>query len=383
MRILIINSEFPPIGAGAGNASANLARCLIEMDQEVMVLTSRYSDLPREENRRGMRIIRVPARRKRADRSMAYEQVSFILGGGLWALPLVRQWRPDIVLAFFGMPSGAIALLINWLFKVPYVVSLRGGDVPGFRPYDFARYHKIIGPILRLIWRHAGAIIANSGGLRSMAQLFDRTIPIQIIPNGVDPAYFTPPSREWNSPRLLFVGRVVYQKGVDLLLHALGNLKELPWELTVVGDGPQRSPLENLAFNLDIDDRVHFIGWKKNEALVAQYHCANVFTYPSRHEGMPNAVLEAMASGLPVIATDIAGNEELVIPGKTGLLVEPENQQDLEKALRKLIPNPQLRARMGASGRERIKEGFTWNQTSTQYLRVLERVYRGKKKRNP
>lgn len=377
MRILIINSEYSPVGGGAGNASANLAQNFANRDHEVTVLTSQFRNLPREEIWYGVRVIRALAWRKRIDRSKVHEQVTFILGGGMRALPLLFRWRPDVILAFFGMPGGAIALPIKLLFNIPFVVSLRGGDVPGFRPYDFATYHKLISPLLRIIWHQAGAVVANSGGLRTMAQLFERRVPIHIIPNGVDPGYFAPPAREWDPPRLLFVGRIVYQKGLDLLLHALSTLNGIPWELVVVGDGPQRENLQRLAWTLEIGERVRFRGWKKGEELLKEYHRANLFPYPSRHEGMPNAVLEAMASGLPVIASRIAGNEELVIHEETGLLIEPDNQQALEKALLGLLTNPKKRQIMGDAGRQRTIDCYPWEQIAEKYLHLLHRVASG------
>ncbi|HUF37252.1 MAG TPA: glycosyltransferase family 4 protein [Anaerolineales bacterium] len=374
MRILLINSEFPPIGGGAGNASAHIAACMAAGGHEVTVLTSKYRRLPWNETRDGVRIVRAPARRKRLDRSLAYEQISFIFGGLGRAIGLVARDRPDVTLAFFGMPSGAVAMPLRTLFGVPYVVSLRGGDVPGFRPYDFARYHRVSAPLIRQVWRGAGAVVANSRGLRAMAQRFERRVPIETIPNGVDPAAFAPPERDWGEVRLLFVGRVVYQKGLDLLLHALGRLADRPWTLTVAGDGPQRDPLETLAERLGIAGRIRFAGWLQGENLVRAYHAANLFAYPSRHEGMPNAVLEAMASGLPVIATRISGNEELVVEGETGLLVESENQQALEGALADLMADGDLRRRLGAAGRARAVERYPWERVTARYLEVLERV---------
>jgi glycosyltransferase involved in cell wall biosynthesis len=376
MRILLINSEYPPIGGGAGNASEHLAREMAAQGHQVTVLTSRFKGLPHRESQGSIYIHRVPALRRRQDRSKAYEQIAFILTGSLAALPLAARLRPDVTLAFFGMPSGAIGLLLRIMLRIPYVVSLRGGDVPGFRPYDFAFYHRLISPLLHLIWRHAQAVVANSGGLRALAQRFNRRVPIHIIPNGADLEVFSPPEREWSPPRLLFVGRVVYQKGLDLLLHALSNLRHIPWELTVVGDGPQRRPLKQLCEHLGIEGRVRFLGWLKGPALVDAYGAANLFPYPSRHEGMPNAVLEAMASGLPVIASRIAGNEELVIPEETGLLIEPENQQALERALARLIEDPHRRREMGQAARRRAAEHFPWSKMAGMYLDLLARVVR-------
>ena len=374
MRILLINSEFPPIGGGAGNASAHIAACMAAAGHEVTVITSKYRGLPWSETRDGIRIIRAPARRKRLDRSLPYEQISFILGGFLRALPVALRKRPEVTLAFFGMPSGAVALPLRLFLGIPYTVSLRGGDVPGFRPYDFALYHRLSAPLLRRIWRQAGAVIANSRGLRAMAQRFERRVPIETIPNGVDPVAFRPPERDWGTVRILFVGRVVYQKGLDLLLHALGRLKDEPWTLTVVGDGPQREPLEILATHLGIAGRIRFAGWLRGRDLIAAYHAANLFAYPSRHEGMPNAVLEAMASGLPVIATRIAGNEELVVEGETGLLVESENQQALEAALTALMADGSLRRQLGDAARNRVADRYPWDRITEEYLEILKRV---------
>ncbi len=374
MRILVINSEFPPIGGGAGNASLNISECMAAAGHEVTVLTSNFKGMPGLDKQGGVRIVRASAIRKRIDRSNAFEQVTFILGGSLSALKIAIRRKPDVVLAFFGMPSGAIALALKLFFNIPYIVSLRGGDVPGFRPYDFAVYHKIISPFLRLVWRSAGAVVANSSGLRAMGEEFEPNVPIKVIPNGVDAEVYSPGDRDWELPRLLFVGRVVYQKGIDILLQALGNLKDLPWELTIVGDGPERAALEALTKALEIRDRVKFAGWLHDDALLDAYRWANLFTYASRHEGMPNAVLEAMACGLPVLATRIAGNEELVIHKKTGILVEPEDGQAFKFALHHLLQDAEARRQLGEAARRRVVGHYPWSRAAGNYVELLERI---------
>jgi glycosyltransferase involved in cell wall biosynthesis len=116
---------------------------------------------------------------------------------------------------------------------------------------------------------------------------------------------------------------------------------------------------------------VCFLGWQEKEQMVADYQNANLFVNPSRDEGMPNVVLEAMASGLPIVATRIAGSEELVVPGETGLLVPPEDVAAVHAALRELIPDAALRRKMGAAARRRVEQHYTWRSVAKLNLELL------------
>lgn len=374
MRILLINSEYPPIGGGAGNASANIAHCLASLGHEVTVLTAHFANQPRLETREGVTIHRIPALRRRLDRSGALEQLAFIISASVQTFSLVPQIRPHATLAFFGMPSGAVAWLLKKLYRIPYIISLRGGDVPGFRPYDFKTFHKLIGPFLRVIWHTADAVIANSNGLRDLAVVFDSHTEIFIIPNGVDATRYTSLSRNGSPAKLFSVGRIVYQKGLDLGLRALAQLKDLEWEWRIAGDGPQMDSLKLLAQELGIHERVIFLGWQSREELTRWYHHSNLFLFPSRHEGMPNAVLEAMSSGLPVVATKIAGSEELVLDGVTGLLVNPEDADSLRDGLRRLIVEEKTRIQMGQASRRRVEDEYSWENVARQYSEYLEKI---------
>jgi glycosyltransferase involved in cell wall biosynthesis len=371
MRILLINSEYPPIGGGAGNASANITRCLVTLGHEVTVVTAHFAGQPKMEVQNGATIHRIPALRRRQDRSTALEQLAFIASASLRTLRLVPQLKPDATLAFFGVPSGAIAWLLKKRYRIPYIVSLRGGDVPGFRPYDFKTFHKLIGPFLRVIWHNADAVVANSIGLRDLAVAFDPHQDIPIIPNGVDGAQYTNESREWSPARLYSVGRIVYQKGLDLGLRALAQLKDLEWEWRIAGDGPQMETLKLLAHELGISGRVIFLGWQSGAELTRWYHRSNLFLFPSRHEGMPNAVLEAMSSGLPVVATRIAGSEELVLDGVTGLLANAEDVDSLRDGLRRLIVDEKMRVQMGQASRRRVEQEYSWENAARQYSQIL------------
>ena len=379
MRILIINSEYPPIGGGAGKASANLARELAAMGREVRVMTSSFAELPAEELRAGVNVLRIKAIRRKQDRSSAFEQIVFMISSCFATLGLLRRWRPDIVLAYFGVPCGPAAYLARIFYGIPYVVSLRGGDVPGFRPYDFATYHKLISPLLRIIWRKAEIIVANSRGLQELAREFDSRVPMSVIPNGVDIVRYADIQRQWEPPRLLLVGRLVYQKGIDLLFRALADLMDQNWSLSLVGDGPELDTLQSLGSELGITERVRYESWLTGEELLQQYQIANLFVFPSRHEGMPNAVLEAMACGLPVIASRIAGNEELVLPGETGILVPSEDVGALKNALEDFISDATRRQAMGEAARRHVEQHYAWHQIARKYLTLMQELITAEK----
>jgi glycogen(starch) synthase len=371
MRILIVNSEYPPVGGGASNASAHIARELVQLGQEVTVLTSAYAQLPREQQDAGVRVLRVPSLRRNADRSNATEQGVFMILASLLGLWTMRQVRPQVVLAFFGVPSGVAAWFWSFFFRVPYIVCLRGGDVPGFRPYDFAKYHRVLAPLLRRVWRKAAAVVANSEGLRQLGNIFEPKLPIAVIPNGVDLSAFSGAQTVREGAHMLFVGRVVYQKGLDLLLTALQTLSVPGWKLTIVGDGPSADRLKQQAAELGIIQSVQFVGWQTRDRLAAYLKEADLFVYPSRHEGMPNAVLEAMASGLPVLATRIAGSEELVT-SDTGVLVPSEDSAALGSALEQLLRDAALLQRMGSAARKRVEEQYSWRFVTEKFLALIE-----------
>lgn len=371
MKLLIINSEYPPVGGGASNATANISRLMALKGNDVVVLTSRYRSYPKDTKENGVRILRGLAPRRFEDRSGPLEQLLFIIFGFIRSIGLIKKWRPTLIFAFFGTPSGMIALMLNIIYGIPYVISLRGGDVPGFRK-EFNVYHKLMAPLLHRVWHNAEAVVANSKGLRRLALEFDSSVDIDVIPNGVDIDIYEEVERQWENPKLLIVGRIVHQKGIDILLEALRDLKELKWDLTIVGDGPKFVMYQELSHQFNLENRVEFVGWQNKQNLMKYYQFANLFVYPSRNEGMPNVLLEAMASGLPVLATNISGNEELVVPGKTGELVPPDSVDELKEKLKIMILDEKMREEYGRNARVFIENNFSWDKTTEQYLSLFK-----------
>jgi glycogen(starch) synthase len=374
-RLLLVNYEYPPLGGGAANATDGMARALARRGVAVEVLTSAFAGLPAVEvTADGVTIRRIPTLRRRRDRSSIPEMLAF-LASSLVAVPLAaRRFRPDAVVAYFGIPCGPAAWLARLLTGVPYVVSLRGGDVPGFQYDGIGLYHRLAGPVIRRVWRGAAAVVANSEGLADLARRFAPEVAVAVVPNGVDTAIFAP-GPECGSPtadaplRLLVVGRLVRQKGIDVVLEAMARLPDpAAVRLSVVGDGPARGDLEVQAQRLGLGRCVAFTGWADRAALPGFYRDADVFLLPSRDEGMPNVVLEAMASGLPVLATDIPGSRDLVVDGETGLLIGVDDTDALVAALGRLAGDAQSRWAMGAAGRRRVAEMFSWEAVADAYL---------------
>ncbi len=381
MRLILLNYEYPPLGGGAGNATAHIAREMAAQGAHPLVVTSAFGRMPRRERLDGFDLVRIPTLRRREERCTPAEMAVFLASACL-ALPgLAARHRARAVLAFFGVPCGPAAWVCKALRGLPYAVSLRGGDVPGFQPYDLATMHRLTGPLIRFLWRRAGAVVANSNGLADLARRFEPGLDYPVIPNGADTALFTPrPGRRAPGPlNIGFHGRLVHQKGLDLLLNALAQLPpDTPdWRLHLAGDGPQRPELAALAGHLGLAERVTFHGWTRRPDLARLLADMDLYAFPSRDEGMPNAVLEAMAAGLPVAASRIAGSEELVEHGRTGLLFEPEDAPGLSRALGRLLADADLRRDMGAAGRLRVEERYSWASTARAYLNLMERIAGG------
>jgi glycosyltransferase involved in cell wall biosynthesis len=382
MHLLLLNYEFPPLGAGAGNATKALAREFVSMGHRVSVVTTWYKGLPDREEVDGYTVHRVHSRRRSKDRSNMFEMLHYVFLATRLATRLARSDRPDHTLAFFALPTGLIAWRLFRRFGIPYTLSLRGGDVPGFLPKDLWLHHIVTRPLNGVVWGNAVHIVANSIGLRDLAQKTARKYgrEVECIPNGVNTAQYHPDTAKTHTPErllsLLFVGRLVRQKGVTYILKALSDVCATESNvrnqvhLTVVGDGPLRDSLQEEARILGVADLVTWKGWFDNrEALAEEYRKHDVFVFPSFEEGMPNVVLEAMASGLAIVATNIPGTNELVMDGQNGILIQAPDQ--LAQVLTLHAKDPAIVKKYGIMSRTlALRRG--WEVIAQAYRTLLD-----------
>ena len=370
MRLLLINYEYPPVGAGAATATKAMAGALARLGHHVVVMTGQSPDPATDSKESAVSVHRIPSWRRHIHRSSIVEMISFLLSGLIFSFGIIRKHKVEASIVFFSFPSGPIGLLNRRFGGIPFIVSLRGGDVPGTEP-SLATWHKILRPLRRAVLREATAVVANSEGLRDLAEKADHTA-VCVIPNGVDTDFFVPNGVHSEGIfRLLFVGRFQKQKNLELLLRQASRLTPGSFEIHLVGGGPDRKELERLAAQLNIDSRIRWHGWVARSSLPALYASSDCLVNPSLYEGMPNAVLEAMACGLPVVASKVLGNDAVVRHEETGYLFELAHPNELGDALNRLILDRALAHQWGAAGRRRVLEDFSWEKSAQSYVALL------------
>ena len=373
--LLIINYEYPPIGGGASNACYYIALNMAKKEIRTSILTSAYKSFRGVNNENGVTVYRVPAFRNKVDRSSLFQMTIFVISA-LFKLPsVIKREKCDSALIFFSFPCGPLGLVLQILYKIPFVISLRGADVPGFeRQVQFI--HKVISPLRKAIYISSKAIVANSESLKNLALLTDPGYKIEVIQNGIDTSFFSPPLEKDKKAKcytFLFAGRFCAQKNITVLIESfkICRSKSFETKLILAGDGPDAAMLKKLANDLEVGEFITWSGWCSKTELLAFLRLSNCFVNPSICEGMSNAVLEAMSCGLPIIAGDCIGNSDIVKENINGLLCDCTSSCKLADNMIMLMENRSLGEKMGVNGRDMSKKYYSWESSAEKYLKLL------------
>jgi glycosyltransferase involved in cell wall biosynthesis len=302
---------------------------------------------------------------------------------------LIPAFLASMFVHFLGMARRADLLHANWaicaciagligrLLRRPLITTLRGEDVTRART---SRIHRLI---LGLAVRFSSRIVTVSDAFRDwIVQTHpDAASRVSVIENGVDMRFLAIGEEKRTGPespvtRLLAVGSLIPRKGIDQIISALA-LVENPgrFSLTLIGSGPERERLEQQAETLKLSESVDFAGEVRPDHVSGYLREADILLLASHSEGRPNVVLEAMAAGLPVIATDIEGVNELVTDKSTGLLFSDGNIEQFANHLDLLISNSELRIRYGANAHQAILDRrLLWRHTATRYHELYQSV---------
>ena len=376
----MFNHEFPPIGGGGGQVSYFLGKHFAAAGHEVHLITSQFRDCPRMEVVDDIHIHRVRALRKNPNVCAVHEMFTYAISSSIYGLRYAKKFKPDIVQVFFGIPAGGGAYLLKKYNNVPYVVFLGGRDVPRTNPDPpyYRWLYLVLKPIIRSIWDNATMVVACSDGLRDLAYETDSNVKIEVIPDGVNLDTFQPVQRDTNPKkvRILSIGRLIPRKGFQFLIKALPVVIEntqCEFEIEIVGDGPFQEELIKLAENLNVISQLHFSGSIPYSDLPQKYYDADLFILPSLAEGMPLVVLEAMGTGLPIIASRVQGIEELVAENVNGALFNPGDVDELANCLIELVNDGEMRIEMGNRSTEKVVP-FDWKNIADAYLTLYEEI---------
>ena len=368
-NLLIVCHGFPPYYGGGEHVAYYLGVEAARGDwAQVHVLTSDIGGrLDPSEQMAGMTIHRIPARKKEWTRHTVVELLSFYRVAMLRLPELMREIRPDHVLAHFSVPAGWVAQRIKAVHGTPYSVVLHGSDVPGYQPGRFGLIYPFLGCLVRTIWKRAHHVIAVSDELRDLALTAWPSGDISIVRNGVDTDLFRPSERAAVSGccRMICTAQLIERKGIQHLISAVGQQKA-QCQLDIYGTGPYRPVLVAQVQEAGLSDTIHFHGVVDRDALVAALQRADLFILPSLQEGLPLALLEAMACGLPVISTDVGGIPEILVHEKNALLVPPADVPSLAASLAHAIRDQSLRTRLGHASRQTAEE-HTWRNMWNRY----------------
>jgi len=364
MKIAILVSGLPPKRlAGTEIATYNIAKYLARRGHEVHVITSLDEGLPKESIEEGFYVHRIKTK-----------EISIMgpLSFCIKSIFLINTITPDILHSQSILRTGLTCFIAKKLFKKPCIAYCRGSDI-----YSSWKFKNIIS---KLVLKNADAVIALTEDMkREIKKICDRDI--FVIPNGIDLEKFKNLSKETLRKRLkieedekmiIFVGTLRPVKGIKYLIKAMKLIikENENVKLMLVGDGEEREELESLVVELDLKDCVKFIGRVQNEEIPRYMIASDVFVLPSFSEGFPVVILEAMASGLPIVATKVGGLPEIVKDGENGFLVEPKNPEEIAEKVLLILKGDKLRERISENNKKKVKE-YSWERVSEQ----IEEVY--------
>ena len=362
MKVLHIYKDYFPIFGGIEGNLKQVAEGQAARGHDVTVLVTNPSDLPGRETLNGVKIVR--ARRLA---TVASTPLSL-------TLPLLlRAQRPDLVHLHFPYPVGEVSQL--FLGRTPYVISYHSDVV---KQKNILRVYR---PLLKRVLRNAAAIMVGSPNyVESSEWLREVRGRCVVVPYGIDVGRYE--RLTGNSERvivneeevtILFLGRHRHYKGGDILIRAVSNISNV--RLLIGGDGPERESWEALTTRLGLAERVTFLGNIPEDEKPALYQSADIFVLPAvnRAEAFGIVLLEAMASGLPCVTSELGTGTSFVVQnGETGLVVPPRDPAVLADALRTLVDSPELRRQFGEAGRRRLEAEFT----TARMLGRISDVYR-------
>ncbi len=309
---------------------------------------------------------------------LAWSQLPFLLIN--FFLTALKSSRKTQLVHAFWSASGLIAIAIRWFKSRPVVVTLWGSD-------KLIAQIPILSNLIFLILKKADAIICEDNNLKSL--LVSRGFnpeKIFLISNGIDLKLFQPRDSAETKKNLgldseqniiLSTGSLNKTKNHSLLIDAFAELtaSNESWHLYIIGEGEERLNLEKQIIESEISKKVKLLGIKNHNSLSQWLNAADIFVLPSQNEGTPNALLEAMACGLPVIASKVGGVPELIQNNIEGLLFDRNSKEELVEKLNRLIQDKELQNTLGMAAAKKVNSHYnSWEKQAEKLLSIYQRI---------
>jgi glycosyltransferase involved in cell wall biosynthesis/SAM-dependent methyltransferase len=382
MKILMLNYEYPPLGGGGGVAHQHIAEELASR-HDVTVLTSRATALPPFEIVGGVNVHRVDVlgRNSQATASLI-SMLSFFPASFYAGQRLINKIKPDIINSHFAIPTGPSAALLARRNRIPHVLSIHGGDIydPSKRlsPHHTPGLHQTVGWVLRC----ADRVAAQSENTADNARrIYGYQKEITIIPLGLKEPVLPLFSRKElglsdDQVVLVTVGRLIARKANHHLIEILSRINNPKLVLVLLGEGPARMPLLELAKRLRVENRVIMPGFVSEERKYRYLQAADVFVSTTSHEGFGLMYVEGMFCRLPIVTYNHGGQNDFLENGKTGFLVPLNDQETFRQRLEWLIQSPEIRKTMGEYNLA-LSRRFIIRQCALQYEQLFEEMISG------
>jgi glycosyltransferase involved in cell wall biosynthesis len=379
MKVLYITHNFPrSAGDAAGSFVLRLAVALRDEGIEVRVIAPTDDALPSSDVFDGITVERFRYAPRRFE-NLAYHGnmatqvqeswsarlalLGFLGSEFANAVRVRRNFEPDLVHAHWWFPGGLVGTWVSGLSRVPLITTLHGTDVRLARGTPMAR------PLFRRVMQQSHTVTAVSRFLATEASTIVSGVSPVVAPMPVAAELFQPGSGSRESSRLLFVGRLNQQKGIERLLEALARTRTNA-SLDVIGDGTARAEFEARANALGVAPRVRWIGAMKQHELVPHYQNAAALVVPSTDEGLGLVAVEALLCRTPVIAFESGGLTDIVQHERSGLLVPAGDVDALAAAIDAIVAAPETAATYGEAGRMIALSRFAPESVARRYAGI-------------